>query len=312
MLSADHGYATSMPQDSNKPLIAVFGATGQQGGSVVRHLKAHGGFRVRALTRNADTYNGPADEARHADLNHESTLTDSLAGAQGVFLVTNFWQEGTDEVKQASAATRAAVDAGIQHLVWSSLPNVEQISGGTWDVPHFTDKARVDLVIRNAGLPVHTVVQPPFYFENLIGTMAPQPTQDGGKGWTLPIDPDARVIHMGAIAEFGSLVTGAFAHPKESAGATLAMSAGLYSFSDVVKIYSAVLGETLRFQRVDHETFAGFFPQARELGQMLGYFEDHTYMGPDSEERIAKANEIATAPFTGLEAWLKSNLKTAA
>lgn len=301
-----------MTQHSDNPLIAVFGATGSQGGSVVRHLKAHGGFRVRALTRRPDDYDGPADEARHADLNDESALTDSLAGAHGAFLVTNFWQAGTDEVKQASAAIRAAIDAGVHHLVWSSLPNVEQISGGKWDVPHFTDKARVDSVIRGAGLPVHTVVQPPFYFENLIGNMAPQPTQDGGKGWTLPIDPDARVIHMGAIAEFGSLVTGAFARPQDSTGATLAMAAGLYSFSEVVAIYSAVLGEGLSFQRVPHETFAGFFPQAGELGQMLGYFEEHTYMGPESQDRIAKANTIATAPFTGLEAWLKSNLSIAA
>ncbi len=299
-----------MTQNSKNPLIAVFGATGQQGGSVVRHLKEHG-FRVRALTRRPEDYDGPADEARRADLDDESTLTDSLSGAHGAFLVTNFWQEGTDEVKQATAAVRAAVDAGVHHLVWSSLPSVEEISGGTWDVPHFTDKARVDSIVRDAGLPVHTVVQPPFYFENLIGMMAPQPTQDGGKGWTLPLDPDARVIHMGAIAELGSLVAGAFARPTESAGATLAMAAGLYSFSDVVTIYGAALGEDLSFHRVPHDTFAGFFPQARELGQMLGYFEDHTYMGPDSEERIAKANAIATTPFTGLEPWLTANLESA-
>ncbi len=291
-----------------KPTIAVFGATGSQGSSVVRHLKKHGTFHVRALTRRPEAYKGPADEAVRADLDDESTLRDAMKGAHGVFLVTNFWQPGTDEIKQATAAVRAAADVGVNHLVWSSLPDVEAISGGTWDVPHFSDKARIDATVRDAGFPRYTIVQPPFYFENLLGHLAPQPMEGGRTGWTLPIDPDARVIHMGAIEEFGSLVTGAFAHPDKSAGETLSMSAGLYSFFDIVKAYGAALGEELGFQRVPLEVFADFFPQAGELGQMLGYFEGHTYMGPDAEPRIAKAESTATAPFTPLDTWLVSNL----
>lgn len=290
------------------PTIAVFGATGSQGSSVVRHLKRHGSHRVRALTRRPEAYDGAADEAVQADLNVEATLQDALRDARGVFLVTNFWEKGTDEMQQAKLALRAARQAGVEHLIWSSLPNVEEISGGSWEVPHFTDKARVDMIVREAGFPRFTIVQPPFYFENLLGMMAPQPMQDGRKGWTLPIDPDARVIHMGAIGELGSLVAGAFARPDQSAGRTLAMAAGLYSFTDVVKAYAAATGEGLGFTHVPHEVFSEFFPGAREISQMLGYFADHTYMGPGSETRLAEGRSVAMAPFTPLGEWLSSQL----
>lgn len=292
------------------PTIAVSGATGSQGGSVVRHLKRHGAHRVRALTRRPEAYDGPADEAVQVDLDVEATLEGALRGAHGVFLVTNFWEQGTDEIQQAKAALRAARQAGVEHLIWSSLPNVEEISGGRWEVPHFTDKARVDAMVREAGFPRFTIVQPPFYFENLLGTMGPQPMQDGRKGWTLPIDPDARVIHMGAIDELGSLVAGAFARPEQSAGRTLAMSAGLYSFADVVEAYAAASGEDVGFARVPHEVFSDFFPGAHEISQMLGYFEDHTYMGPDSETRLAEGRRVAMAPFTPLVEWLSSALSS--
>src|SRR6267143_3391396 len=115
---------------NNKKLIAVIGATGQQGGSVLRALHASSQFKVRALTRNPEKHRELADEVVKADLNRPETLKAAFEGAHGVFLVTNFWEEGADELKQAIAAIRAAKDAGVKHLVWSTLPDVEAISGG--------------------------------------------------------------------------------------------------------------------------------------------------------------------------------------
>src|SRR5258705_2692915 len=95
---------------NDKKLIAVIGATGQQGGGVVRALQASGQFKVRALTRNPSKYRELADEVVEADLDRPQTLKAAFEGAYGVFLVTNFWEEGTDELKQATAAVRAARD----------------------------------------------------------------------------------------------------------------------------------------------------------------------------------------------------------
>jgi len=248
------------------PIIAVFGATGAQGGSVVRYLKENGGYRVRALTRNLSNYDGPADEAAAADLDDAHSVSEALKGAYGVFLVTNFWQEGTDETAQAKTAIGAARRADIKHFVWSSLPDVAAISNGKWEVPHFTNKARID-----------------------------------------PINPNARVIHMAAIAEFGSLVDGAFSNPDKSNGKTLSMAAGLYSFADIAEAYNST-SEKHTVLQVSQEAYAGFYPGAGEIGQMLGYFEDHTYMGPNASQRLDDANDITSAPFTPFAEWLATNI----
>src|ERR1700674_5239366 len=141
---------------NDRKLIAVIGATGQQGGGVVRALQASGQFKVRALTRNPDKHRQLADEVVKADLDRPETLEAAFKGAYGVFLVTTSSLEGTDERKQGAAAVQAARDAGVKHIVWSTLPDVEAISGGKLHVPHFTGKAKVDRIVKEAGFANHT------------------------------------------------------------------------------------------------------------------------------------------------------------
>ena len=148
-------------RSTNEKLTAVIGATGQQGGGVVRALQASGQFKVRALSRNPGKHRDLGDEVFKADLERPETLNAAFEGAHGVFLVTNFWEKGTNELKQATAAVRAAKDAGVKHFVWSTLPNVEAISGGKFDVPHFTGKAKIDRIVKEAGFPHHTFVIAP-------------------------------------------------------------------------------------------------------------------------------------------------------
>src|SRR5437773_7111649 len=175
-------------KNNEKKLIAVIGATGQQGGGVVRALQASGQFKVRALSRDPGKHRDLADEVVEADLNRPETLKAAFEGAHGVFLVTDFRENGTAEFQQATAAVRAAKDAGVKHLIWSTLPDVESISGGKFDVPHFTGKAKVDRIVKEAGFPYHTFVIAPFFYQNLVGVLAPQQQQDGTLGWALPID----------------------------------------------------------------------------------------------------------------------------
>src|SRR6266403_2185873 len=109
---------------NNKKLIAVIGATGHQGGAVLRALQASGQFKVRALSRNPGKHRDLADEVVEADLNRPETLKAAFEGAHGVFLVTNPREQGADERKQGATAVQAAKDAGAKHFVWSTLPNV--------------------------------------------------------------------------------------------------------------------------------------------------------------------------------------------
>src|ERR1700675_3919198 len=201
---------------NRRKLIAVIGATGQQGGAVVRALQAQGQFRVRALTRHPGKHRGLADEVVEADLDRPETLKPAFKGPHGVFLVPIFWEPRTDELKQATAAVRAAKEAGVKHFIWSTLPDVEAISGGKFDVPHFTGKAKIDRIVKEAGFAHHTFVIAPFFYQNVVGVLAPQKQADGSVGWALPLDPNVRCIHTGDISELGNIVAGAFAHPDEA------------------------------------------------------------------------------------------------
>jgi uncharacterized protein YbjT (DUF2867 family) len=292
---------------SNKKLIAVVGATGQQGGAVVRALQAGNQFKVRALTRNPAKHRELADEVIQADLNRPETLKPAFAGAHGVFLVTNFREEGTDEVEQATAAVRAAKDAGVKHIVWSTLPDVEAISGGKFHVPHFTGKAYVDRIVKEAGFANHTFVIAPFYYQNLIGVLAPQKQIDESVGWALLLDPTVRSIHMGDISELGDIVAGAFAHPDQAGhGEYLPLVGDFMSFNEIIDTLSRQ-GHNFSFNQVPKEVFAGLFAGAAEIAEMFDYFQTHTYLGSDSRDQIALANKIGGRQPTEFSAWARGN-----
>jgi uncharacterized protein YbjT (DUF2867 family) len=292
---------------NGRKLIAVIGATGQQGGGVVRALQASGEFKVRALTRNPDKHRQLADEVVKADLDRPETLEAAFQGAYGVFLVTNFREQGTDELKQATAAVRAAKDASVEHFVWSTLPNVEAISGGKFAVPHFTGKAKIDRIVKEAGFPHHTFVIAPGYYQNFVGRLGPQKQVDGTVGWALPINPDVRCLHVGDILELGNIVAGAFAHPDEAGnGEYLPLVGDFMSFNEIVETLNRQ-GHHFSYKQIPKEIFAGAFPGAAEIAKMFGYWEAHTYLGFDSSDRIALANKVAGRQPTHFSAWARVN-----
>lgn len=289
-----------------KKIIAVIGATGSQGKGVINSILKNGTFKARAVTRNPEKYSGKADEVVKGDLTDLASLTEAFKNAHGVFVVTNFW-EGADEIAQGKIAIQAAKDAGVNHFIWSTLPNVEKISNGKFDVPHFTGKAKVDELVKNAGFKNYTFVQPPFYYQNFSGMLGAQTQQDGSTGWTLPIDPSKKVIHMSDINDLGKVVVGAFLNPeKVGQGSYLALATEINSFNDILAKYKAN-GKEYSFTQVPGELFSTFFEGAGEIAQMLAYFEAHTYMGPNSEAQIQLAKEIATEEFTSLNDWIKQN-----
>ena len=292
---------------NDRKLIAVIGATGQQGGGVVRALQASGQFKVRALSRDPDKHRQLTEEVVQADLDRPETLNAAFAGADGVFLVTSFWGPGTDEFKQATAAVRAAKEAGVKHFIWSTLPNVEAISGGKFDVPHFTGKAKIDRIVKEAGFPHHTFVIAPGYYQNFVGSLAPQKQADGSVGWALPLDPDVRCLHMGDIRELGNIVAGAVAHPDEAGnGEYLPLVGDFLSFNEIVETLNRQ-GHDLSYKQIPKENFAGSFPGATEIAEMFSYWEAHTYLGSDSSDQIALASKIAGQRPTRFSTWARAN-----
>ena len=300
--------------------IAVVGATGAQGGGVVDALLGRGKFRVRALTRRPEGDAAQALEARgcevvSADLDDAGSLERAFAGCYGAFVVTNAWDPGApvDEYAQGKRAVEAAKAAGVQHMVWSTLPNCSEISSGRYAVPHFTNKARVDEVVRAAGFPAFTFVEAPMYFQNLTSQMAPQPQVDGSMAWAFPMSADVACIHNGDIGELGTLVARVFEKPGEVGdGQYLAMTPGAVSWSDIVATLNSQ-GHDISYSQVPPEVWDALpFPAAKEMREMMEFWEAYTYFGPDADAKIARAHALAPEGFTPFAEWASHNMPASA
>jgi len=300
-----------------KPTIVVFGGTGRQGGGVVDALLASGQFSVRIASRNPASDAAKALARRgvdvaKADLLDAPSLHPVLEGAYGAFLVTNFWDPAQmhHETEIGAAAVRAARAAGVKHLVWSTLPDCEKITDGRLKVVHYTDKARVDAVVAAAGFPRYTFVNAPMYFQNFLTMNAPQPLPNGCRGWAVPMDPAARVMHAGDPTEVGRAVAAAFSvGDKLPSGSYLAVCGGIYSWNDFVATLNAQ-GHKLEVTRlVPPEAYDNFFPGAHELREGYQYYEQYTYFGPEHEKRTAAANALVPGGFTGFADWAKVHMK---
>src|SRR4030095_862343 len=155
---------------ADKKIIAVTGATGSQGGGLVRAILGdpNGGFAARAVTRDTGKDKSKALAAAGAevvsgDLDNVESLKKAFAGAYGVYAVTNFWEHfsGRKEIKQARNSAEASKAAGVKHVIWSTLEDTRKLMSaddtrmpilqGKFRVPHFDAKSEADAAF--AGLP---------------------------------------------------------------------------------------------------------------------------------------------------------------
>jgi uncharacterized protein YbjT (DUF2867 family) len=298
-----------------KQTITIVGGTGAQGGGVVDALLASDQYGVRVASRNPASASAEALKKRgvqvvKGDLLEPSSLRAAFEGAHGAFLVTNFWDptQMQKETEIGNAAVKEARAAGVQHFIWSTLPDAEKLSRGRLELRHFTGKARVDAAVERAKFPRHTFVQAPFYFQNFLTMLAPQPLPNGGRGWAVPMDPAARVMHAGDVKDVGRAVAGAFAAgDKLRNGSYLAVCGGVYSWNDFVSTLNAQ-GHGVQVQQVPPDVYDTFFPGAPEMRETFQYFEECFYFGPEREPRIAAANALSPTGFIGFSEWAKVNL----
>jgi uncharacterized protein YbjT (DUF2867 family) len=298
-----------------RQIITVVGGTGAQGGGVVDALLASGQYTVRVPSRNPGGASAEALTRRgvqvvKGDLLEPSSLRAAFEGAQGAFLVTNFWDptQMQNETEIGNAAVKEARAAGVQHFIWSTLPDAEKLTGGRLELRHFTGKSRVDAAVEAAKFPRHTFVQAPFYFQNFLTAVVPQPLPNGGRGWAVPMDPAARVIHAGDVKDVGRAVAAAFAAGDELRnGSYLAVCGGVYSWNDFVSTLNAQ-GHGVQVQQVPADVYDGFFPGAPEMREMFQYFEQCSYFGPEREPRIAAATALCPTGFVGFSEWARVNL----
>ena len=268
-------------------IIAVTGATGAQGGGLIRAILADpdAGFTARAITRN------PSSEAAvaladkgvdvvQADLDDEASLTRAFADAHGIFCVTNFWEHFSPEREKAQARNlaNAVAAAGPAHVIWSTLEDVRDYVPlsdsrmptlmGSYKVPHFDAKAEANAFFREAGVPI-TYLYTSFYWDNMISFgMGPVRGEDGTLAVTFPL-ADAALPSI-AASDIGACAYGIFRDGASWIGCSVGIAGEHLTGADMAAGLTDVLGEEVRYNAVTPATYSAFgFPGADELANMV-------------------------------------------
>ncbi len=301
-------------------VIAVVGATGAQGGGLVRAIQneSGGSFVARALTRDPGSDKARALAALGADviaadLDDPASLRRAFDGAYGAFCVTFFWDHFSPEreVAQATAMAEAARDCGLQHVIWSTLEDTRRWVGldddrmptlmDRYKVPHFDAKGQADQVFRDLGVPT-TFLLTSFYWDNLISFgMGPKPGPDGQLVFTLPMG-EAKL--PGIVAEdIGRCALGIFKRGEEMTGQTVGIAGEHLTGAEMTSALARALGRPVRYNSVTPEAFRGFgFPGAEDLGNMFQFKRDFEadFCGA-RDPRVARGLNPALQTF---ESWL--------
>ncbi|GAA1854647.1 NmrA family NAD(P)-binding protein [Microlunatus capsulatus] len=228
--------------------LGVLGATGQQGGAVVRALRARGAG-VRALVRDVHDPRSRALAADgvhvvRADTDDPAGLPAAMAGLRGLFAMTVFAGHGPEgEVVQGRAVVDAAAAAGVPHVVYSSVGGADRGSG----VPHFASKWAVEEHLRASGVPA-SVVRPVFFMENFLGALAPAPG-DGDLVLRTPLRPGVP-LQMIAVADIGAVAAAALLDPALVPPDGLEIGGDELTPEAVTEVVAARTGTTCRLATV--------------------------------------------------------------
>jgi uncharacterized protein YbjT (DUF2867 family) len=277
---------------ADRKIIAVVGATGAQGGGLVRAIQADksGSFAARCITRNPDSEKARAlreagAEVVAADIDKPETLGNAFADAYGAFALTNFWEHFSPEreLSQARNMAHAVKAAGVQHVIWSTLEDTRQWVAldddrmptlmGKYKVPHFDAKGEADQIFRDLGLPT-TWLLTAFYWDNLIYFGAgPQRGPDGTLAITLPMG-DKRLPGI-AAGDIGKAAHGIFKRGRELINKTVGIAGEHLTGAEMARALTRALGQEVRYNNVPPEVYRSFgFPGADDLGNMFQFKRD--------------------------------------
>ncbi|KAK9321316.1 hypothetical protein V1517DRAFT_326699 [Lipomyces orientalis] len=252
-------------------VITVFGATGNQGGSVIRAILADSAlskeFIIRGITRDtskpaAKELAGKGVELMSADLSSVASVALAVQGAHTVFLVTNYWETMSrdTEYSQGKNVADAAKAAGVSHLIFSSLIHVTEASKGALpNVPHFDGKADIEKYIHASGVPA-TYVLPGYFMSNLISSL--QKKEDGSYQMFLPISDAARFPLFDVVSDTGKFVTAAIKNRSAVLGKHIYEAAEYYSPSRIVKEFTEATGKPASWTQISTDQYKQFLPSA--------------------------------------------------
>jgi uncharacterized protein YbjT (DUF2867 family) len=308
---------------SNAKIIAVVGATGAQGGGLVRAIQSDpsSGFIARAITRDVNSDKAKAlaqlgAQVVAGDVDDLESLKRAFQGAHGAYCVTFFWNHFSPEKEMADAKRMAdaAKSTNLQHVIWSTLEDTRKwiplndnrmpTLKEKYKVPHFDAKGESNHFFTDLNLPV-TLMNTSFYWDNFISFgMGPKKGPDGKLAITLPMG-DKKLPGI-AAEDIGKCAYGIFKKGPEYIRKTVGISGDQLTGYQMAAIFTKVLGQPIVYNSVPPEVFRSFgFPGADDLGNMFQFkrdFEEY-YCGARSIE-VSRSLNPALQNF---ETWVTAN-----
>jgi uncharacterized protein YbjT (DUF2867 family) len=308
---------------AEKKIIAVVGATGAQGGGLVRAIMSDpsSGFSARALTRKVDSDKAKAlaklgAQVVAADLDDLESLRRAFEGAYGAFCITNFWEHFSPdkEIAQAKNMAQAAKQANLQHVIWSTLEDTRKwvpLSDdrmptlmGKYKVAHFDAKGEADKLFTEAGVPT-TFLLTSFYWENLIYFgVGPKKGPDGKLALTYPMG-DKKLPGI-AVEDIGKCALAIFKKGRDFIGKTVGIAGEQLTIAQMAAQLTKALGQDVRYNEVSPDAYRKFgFPGAEDMGNMFQFKRDfeEVFCGARNP---AEARAL-TPSLQNFETWLAAN-----
>ena len=310
-------------QKTDKKIIAVVGATGAQGGGLVRAIlnDKHGSFAARAITRNTNSEKAKAladagAEVVAGDVDDIKSLRKAFDGAHGAFCVTFFWEhlKPEKELSHARNMAQAAKDAGVHHVIWSTLEDTRKsvpLSDdrmptlmGKYKVPHFDAKGEADEIFRQLGVPT-TFLLASFYWENFIYFgMGPKKGPDGKLTISLPMG--TKKLAGIAAEDIGKAAYAIFEKGDEMIGKTVGLAGGHLTGVQMAKSMTKALGKEVVYNPIPPATFRSLgFPGADDLGNMFQFYTEFEQDCCDARS-ISETKSLNPELLT-FDRWLSQN-----
>ncbi|KAL8953918.1 MAG: hypothetical protein Q9222_000205 [Ikaeria aurantiellina] len=279
-------------------LLTVFGATGQQGGSILQYLLKNPdvlkGWRLRGTTRDVEkpaavALKDAGVEMVQADMDDEASLKAAVAGSYAVFAMTNYWEKASPDVEiaQGKAMADASVAAGAELIVWASLPDVTAMTDGKLPgVKHFDSKAVVERYIRT--LPIKSAFfMPALYMQMMTHIFRPRPDNKGGFVFTIAWGENSPCPLID-ITDSAKFIVPFLLDPDKYNGKVFIGATAFYTPAEMVQTWKKVTGKEMRYSQTSDGEFGLDIPPevSKVMKNSAGLIDEYVYYGPTGKQDL--------------------------
>ncbi|KAJ4303211.1 hypothetical protein N0V90_002104 [Kalmusia sp. IMI 367209] len=302
-------------------ILAIFGATGQQGSSIVDYVLNDSElslqYKIRAITRDVTSEKAKQlkdkVEVVHGDILNRSSLETALTGVHTVFIMTAPFLSPDVEYNTVKTIADIALEKDAKYIIFSTLPSIHELSGGKYTkVTPFDVKAKAEQYIR--GLPIQSAFcSLGSFMENFESTSYLTPRKEEDDTWVvaLHVSPNIQWPLVNAVRDTGKFVGSILAEPYKFNGKTFCCAAKLYSLDEMIAIMSKATGKDITYKRISTEEFKERMKLPDGLTdmfmEMIAFLDDTGYFGPDSEKLVAWAANNARGKLSTFEEYLEAH-----